>query len=553
ANLIQTSVGTQARIISENVVKHIEVDDFRKVVETIRQNPGDEANRNRVQAMPEYRNLRKSLNDLKELNGLKYLYTMIEQQPGTYMYAIDGQPLDQTEDVSLPGEVETGGYWGIAQTFQTVQPAVGELSFDEKYGANISAFVPILDKSGKMLGLVGADFDATEIYRLLEKNKRELLIITGSILLATLVVSWLFARYLVTPLRRLTATVREIRNGNLAVNVEAAGKDEVGVLASSFSDMVADLNRMVKGINESSSTVSQSSHHLELTMEAANRRTEGMAAQVESLRKGASEQAHLVAETGMTIIQMTNEVENIAKGANHVQERSRLATQLADQGQLDITVTVEQMHSVRSAQAETERVILILEQKSREISQIIHVIAGIAGQTNLLALNAAIEAARAGEAGRGFAIVAEEVRKLADQSKDASGHIEQLIADVQASVQSAVHTIQAASDKIEHSVESIQHSGSTFSSILQAVRGVDQEIGNVAAASQQLASGSERMVAGTKGVERFAAQTSTAADHFAADMAEQLAILEELSASAEELSSMADQLHVLVGNFKTDR
>ncbi|MET3288081.1 UNVERIFIED_CONTAM: methyl-accepting chemotaxis protein [Brevibacillus sp. OAP136] len=551
-NLVIDSVGMQARLISENMAKRIPVDDFVKIVEAVRVAPDDEANQAKVAAMPEYTAIRKSLNEYKEANGLKYLYTMVEREPSTYMYVVDGQPLGQTNGVSSPGEVEANTYKSMQQIFQTGQTQVGDLNIDDTYGATITAYVPLEDKSGHMIGIVGADFDATAIYQLMAKNKRDLIFITVGILAFTLLLSWLFAHYLVKPLRRLTGAVQEIRKGNLAVQIEPGSKDEIGILAQAFGAMVSDLNQMVRGINESSYTVSQSSHHLELTVEAANRRTEQMARQVEALRDGAEEQSHLVQQTGQTIVAMSREIDDISARSHNVQERSQAATQLADQGNMQITQTVEKMNAVQQAQQEAEQVIGALDDKSQEISEIVHVITGIAAQTNLLALNAAIEAARAGEAGKGFAVVADEVRKLADQSGVAASHIESLIADVQSCIGQAVETIRTATVQMGHGVESIQRSGSTFLSIMQAVHVVNEQIDSVAAAAKQLSTGSERLVDATKGVESFAVQTSQAADHFGEDMAEQLAVIQEVSASTEELSAMASQLHVLIRNFKTD-
>ncbi|MGO0062128.1 methyl-accepting chemotaxis protein [Brevibacillus fluminis] len=551
-NLVIDSVGMQARLISENMAKRIPVDDFVKIVEAVRVAPDDEANQAKVAAMPEYVAIRKSLNEYKEANGLKYLYTMVEREPSTFLYVVDGQPLGQTDDVSLPGQLEANTYEGMQKVFQTGQTQIGELNIDDTYGATITAYVPLVDKSGHMIGIVGADFDATAIYQLMAKNKRDLIFITVGILAFTLLLSWLFAHYLVKPLRRLTGAVQEVRKGNLAVQIEPGSKDEIGILAQAFGAMVSDLNQMVRGINESSYTVSQSSHHLELTVEAANRRTEQMARQVEALRDGAEEQSHLVQQTSQTIVAMSREIDDISARSQNVQERSQAATQLADQGNMQITQTVEQMKAVRHAQQEAEQVIGALDDKSQEISEIVHVITGIAAQTNLLALNAAIEAARAGEAGKGFAVVAEEVRKLADQSGVAASHIESLIADVQSCIGQAVETIRAAAVQMGHGVESIQRSGSTFLSIMQAVHVVNEQIDSVAAAAKQLSAGSERLVDATKGVEGFAVQTSQAADHFGEDMAEQLAVIQEVSASTEELSAMAAQLHALIRNFKTD-
>lgn len=544
--LVVNSVALQAKNISSNVAARINVEDFTKIVEETRKSP---ASSEAVMNLSEYRTMREQLSDMKEMNGLKYLYTMTELEKGVYAYVVDGFPINENE-ASLPGDVEKNYYKNLEAIFQTQEPQIGELTYNEEYGATVTAYVPLFDNSGKMVGIVGADFDATNIYQLMKKEKINMLLITLGILVLTIFVSYLFARVLIKPLRLLTQTVEKVREGDLTVHFTTKTKDEVGQLGLAFEQMVSDLNLMIKGINTNSYYLAQASQELASSTETATYNTDQIVSQVYTVKQGTDEQLRISENAAATIQQMSREIQQIATTALDVQNSSRSVTKLADTGRIQVENASNEIQAIQLSQKESSSLIELLGQKSTQIIEIVDVISGIAKQTNMLALNASIEAARAGEAGKGFAVVAEEVHKLALESSQAASHISELVRSIQVSTNDTISQMAQSTEQINQGVKVISQSGQAFLSIISAIEEVIVQVETVTSASQQLATGSEHMVESIKEVEMIATVSNQATSECTQIVDQEMIIMKEIEASTEELSAMAEQLHTLISKFK---
>jgi methyl-accepting chemotaxis protein len=206
--LIAQSLGQQAQTIAEHVIGKMDLEQYAKITPD-----GGETEY--------YKQLRLMLDEIKATNNLKYLYTMAERKNGDkkeYFYVVDGAPMDAKEgDFSKLGEVEEESFAGLNKVFQEKRDQLGELTTDATYGATVTAYVPIKNAKGEMLGVVGADFDAEKIYQLLAKNRTKSMIIAGSILLLSIIIIFLFARMIVKPLRRLMKQMERVQLGDLSV------------------------------------------------------------------------------------------------------------------------------------------------------------------------------------------------------------------------------------------------------------------------------------------------------------------------------------------------
>lgn len=550
--LVLSSIGTQAKITADKARALVDADTLATLAAEALKKPDDEENAKKVAALPGYTAMREKLYAYKEMNGLKYLYTMAEVKPGTYAYIVDGAAPDDDE-ASLPGSIEKNEYTQLKMAFETKKEQLGELTYDAQYGATVTAYVPVTDKSGRIIGVIGADFDATSIYTLMNSQKKDMMLTTFLILLLAIVVTYVFTRLIVRPLRRLSDTVRQIRTGNLTVHFDHTGTDEIGQLAHAFEDMVHDLNHMIGGIRSSSRQLANSSGELSQSKEFTIRASEHMVEQVDHLNRGADEQLQIIQDVNSTMQQISGEIENIAAHAGNVHKQSESAAALARQGHLDITHAVEQIRTIQTLQTSLAADITHLGQRSREIDEIIVAISEIADQTNLLALNAAIEAARAGEAGKGFAVVADEVRKLADQSGKAASRISHLIQEIQTHTSYVIERMSASTGQIDRGAAVIEHSGSAFTAILDAIHTVTKQIEEVTDVTRQLASNSRAIVGSVSEVEAIASRTSTATANFGKLTGEQQAVIEEFTASIDELTQMSHQLHGLIGKFKVEQ
>jgi len=538
AELIKKSLGDQAKTIAAQAAGKIDTAAFR-----IMRADSDA-----------YKQLRLLLNDMKETNGLKYLYTMtVREQNGLteYVYAVDGAPLDAKEDVSEFGQVEKEPYVELARAFAEKKEQVGELTNDETYGATVTAYVPILDPStGDMLGIVGADFDATAVYERLQENSRYMVWVTGVILLAAVLATWLLARILLGPLKRLTAASRLVQAGDLTVRVETLRSDEIGVLSRAFQQMVGELSAMIRSIRDNAVRLNEATvqlnDHTERTSESGRRMTQS----IREVASGASVQVQRSAETAKSVEEVSDGVQRIAESSSVAAEASLIAADQARLGNTRAERAMEQMTYIAETSESNVEDMKRLEQRTAEIGQIVVAIADISSQTNLLALNAAIEAARAGEHGRGFAVVADQVRKLASQAEESSRHISQLVDTIAEETSRVAGSIRAGSKEVLDGLEAVRQADAAFRAILSEVERVAAQVQDVSAVSEEIAAGSEQVSAA---IDEMAVISQLAAKHYrsAADYSEtQQSSIEQLKRSTGSLQEMAAELNVTIRKFK---
>jgi methyl-accepting chemotaxis protein len=215
-----------------------------------------------------------------------------------------------------------------------------------------------------------------------------------------------------------------------------------------------------------------------------------------------------------------------------------------------VSDATEAMAAVRESSHAVSAAIRELGEKSEEIGGIVETITGIAGQTNLLALNAAIEAARAGEQGRGFAVVADEVRKLAEESQHAAATIGGLVAEIQSETTKVVGIVDDGSRRTDEGSNTVDTARTAFVQIGEAVEGMHQRVDEIADAIKQIAESSARMSEEVGEVASVAEQSSASAEQVAASTQQTGASTQQIAASAQELAATAETLEKLVAEFK---
>ncbi|MEW6244462.1 MAG: methyl-accepting chemotaxis protein [Bacillota bacterium] len=394
--------------------------------------------------------------------------------------------------------------------------------------------------------------------------------------------------------------------GDLTRELVIRSSDEVGDLCKNLNLFLGTLRELIRGVGTSSQAVAASVDRLNATTQQVAQASQGIAeamgqvAQgassqldevtkasrvVEQLRSaiseiaaGAQEQSKSAQYMSCIVEQMVASVETVAQDAHRMANSSQEATKAAKDGSEVVDRTVEGMGRIRQAVLESATRLKELGRFSEQIGEITQVIADIADQTNLLALNAAIEAARAGEHGKGFAVVADEVRKLAERAGKSAKEIASLIRSIQEGTAQAVRAMEQGTIEVEAGSKQAAEAGQALSAILTVVEQVTRGIHAIAATAQQVAASSrevaksvasvaavteentaaiEEMAAGsdqvTTSIEQIAAisqQNAAAADEVSASVEEMNASMEEIAASAESLAEIAQQLQDRVGRFK---
>ncbi|CAK4870497.1 unnamed protein product [Aphanomyces euteiches] len=468
-----------------------------------------------------------------------------------YYYVVDGAPLDAADgDFSKLGEVEEEPFEGLHKVFEEQRAQLGELTKDDTYGATVSAYVPLKDASGKMIGVVGADFDAKKIYDLIAANRTKSLWIAGSILLISILIIYLFARMIVKPLRKLMLQMERVQQGDLTVQVATARKDEIGMLARAFKQMVADLRGMIQGIQTGTTQLNTAMRELsagtEHTIEASNQIT----SHIQDAASGSELQLQRAEDTARAMTEVSAGVQRIAESSGSVAESSNESTTNAKKGNESIQRAMQQMESIHESTQDMAVNINTLVEQSGRVGEIVDVISGIASQTNLLALNAAIEAARAGDEGRGFAVVADQVRKLATQSETSAMQIAELISAIIENTDKVVHAIAKEQKEVESGLLVVREADEAFRRILQEVEHVAEQVQEVSVVSEEIAAGSQEAAASVDEVARISRETNAHYQGIASSSEEQLAVMEQIAASTESLNDMARSLQRLIEKFK---
>jgi len=343
----------------------------------------------------------------------------------------------------------------------------------------------------------------------------------------------------------------EIAKGNLKIKkIDNNSKDEIGQLGRAFKTMTENLIQLVQQVSLSSTQVAASSQQLSTGAEQSAQASHQVAVAIMDVSVGADKQLNSVNETSAVVQQMSAGIQQMSENAKIAVQTTEKTALSAAGGSQAINKTIEQMINIERTVTGSADVVMNLGDRSREIGQIVDTISGIAAQTNLLALNAAIEAARAGEQGRGFAVVADEVRKLAEQSQEASKQIALLINEIQQDTQNAVIAMNEGTHQVKLGTEVAETAGQAFIEITTLVNQVASQVGEISEEIQQMALGSQRIVSSVADIYETSRDISGQTQTVSAATEEQSASVEEIATSSQVLASMADELHQSLKKFK---
>ncbi|SPF56985.1 HAMP domain protein [Candidatus Desulfosporosinus infrequens] len=377
-----------------------------------------------------------------------------------------------------------------------------------------------------------------------------LIAISGIAILLCLMIGFAVATLISNSIKKVLVSVERVAAGDLSIeDVIIKGNDEAGLLATSFNTMKNNLHKLVEQVSQSSEQVAASSEELTAIAEQNTQASTQIAASIELVALGTEKQAAAVNETSAAVEEISASTEEVAASSGEI-TRSMVETLTKTKvGQKALNRVVEQMNSISEGTDRVQHSIMALSTNSEKIGNIIGVITGIADQTNLLALNAAIEAARAGEQGRGFAVVAEEVRKLAEQSREATKQIETLINQNYSDISTSVMAMGDGVNNVKVGMEVVNVAGQSFSDIAIFVESVSTQMEQISATIQQIASGNQQIVNSVREVDVISQETADQAQTVSAGVEEQTASMEQVTSSAQSLSAMAFDLQKIINQF----
>ncbi|RNB89731.1 DUF4077 domain-containing protein [Brevibacillus fluminis] len=309
-------------------------------------------------------------------------------------------------------------------------------------------------------------------------------------------------------------------------------------------------NKQLQGtydaIKSSIQQLQVTSEQLSRNLQAITNNANHVTKTTEEVAIGSESQLRGTEESARAMNEMAIGIQRIAESTSSIAEVTTTTSQEARTGNQSIRTAIDQMESIKNSVVKTSTVVKTLGERSSEISQILDVITGIASQTNLLALNAAIEAARAGEHGRGFAVVADEVRKLAEQSNASANQIAHLISEIQGEAHNAVGSMEDVNQDVNTGLHVVQVAGFAFQRISDAITSISEQLQENSAIAEQMSASSQEVAASISEASFIAKQSSDYSRSAAASSIEQLQALNELANSSEALNGMASSLSDII-------
>ncbi len=494
---------------------------------------------------------------------------MLDQKIGKtgYMYAIDSKgilrvhPAKEGADISnyafIQEMINKAPKMADGEIGWIVYPWVNKELGDTKERDKIVAYAYF--KEWDWIIGVGSYLD--EFTAPISKGRNMLLGAGTAVVVVSLLLTFVFSRSISLPIKRLASLSEQIASGDIDVNINIKSQDEIGVLARTFGQLIDYIKYMATAaqniasnnltvVVEPRSTKDVLGHAFngmvtnlrtmvkELSdnaMQLVSAATE-IASSAEEMSRGAHQQTDQTGQVSSAVEEMTATIIETSKHAGDASSTARQAAEAAREGATIVAKTMEGMNRIAGVVQESAHTIQDLAKSSDKIGEIIGVIDDIADQTNLLALNAAIEAARAGEQGRGFAVVADEVRKLAERTSKATKEITEMIRGIQQDTEGAVTSMEQGISEVDAGRQLADKAGESLNAILNYAQRVQEMVAQMASASEQQSAASSQIAVN---VESIANVTKENASNVG-----------QAAAAAEQLSRQAEGLNTMVGRFK---
>jgi methyl-accepting chemotaxis protein len=387
----------------------------------------------------------------------------------------------------------------------------------------------------------------------LEKKERANLIIIIVSVIGTVLCAWLAlvtGNRIYKVLTNLGQKMKSMADGDLTIKpIGRIDKSCIGDMCVVFDTMLHNLYELVNAVNTSAIEVSAGAEEVSAAADQTSQGAQQVAGSISQMAIGSQEQAKNVNLSVINLTEMNSVVQRIYHNAENVVKLAQSANTNATSGGQQADKAIQKINEIKHTSDETAKTINELGVLSSDIEQIVDLIKNIAGQTNLLALNAAIEAARAGEHGRGFAVVSEEVKKLAEQAGTASDQITAMIKEIQGKTNIAVRAMQGGTKEIEDGVLIIETVGNALKEIVGASAEVTDQAAEVSKVADNLVKASDSVVSMMENVSAITEETAAGAQEISSVTQEQTASLQEINATSQTVAKIAENLQKQIAAF----
>lgn len=489
------------------------------------------------------------------LDKLSDMTSQIKMGQVGYGWIVDGTGLvlaHPQKDVVLKLNVLASskeGYSGLEELGKKMiqgQTESGLITLPDKSKAFVF-FTPI---NGSPNWTLGMSIPESDLMARANTLLRVMIIVIAVIIGIVVLVSFIVGNTISKPIKILAKGVEQFGGGDLTTQFQAKGKDEIAHMASALSSMAVSLRESMRSVKDSANTIDSFSKELGQIAQQSSDIASKLSSRAEEINKNIQNASASIQQVSSGVEEVAASAQNVSKSTQQLSERAERVTNSAKEGEKAIEKIVEIVARAKERADLTTKTVGGLTEDAKNIATIVETINSIAEQTNLLALNAAIEAARAGEAGRGFAVVADEIRKLAEQSKSATENIANILRKIQQSAKDADEQTNQTAKVVDEASEQASVVGKRLKDILSEVESMGSMVESTAASAQEQSAATQEMASAMDNATKAVTSIVQQVEHMLELVKEQTDGAHRVSEASEQLMEMSRRLIEALARFK---
>lgn len=544
---VKAAIGNRTIEIAENMMNFIDVEQYKELAENPEENDL-------------YWELREQLNELREINGVLYAYTFAVPEKGEDVtILVDGMPANDTENAAALGEPSG------STTYEDLQRVLKEGSYysdllSSDYGEYISGTIPMKNEKGEIIAFLGVDIDASYVDKVSSSVAKDIVpkvsIAFLLIVLIGLFITFHYVNKSLKPLNVLKEASKQLAEGNLkGVNetlssLKFKSNNEIANFSRTFSEALNSLSNSLLNIHAKSKNLERAVADIDLTAHQVAESNNVIASSIVEIASSSDRQEAGNNEVTQAMNEMSIGIQRLADTTSDIAEASTGMTNLVETSVEHAKQVVNQIQNVKTSILHTEGYVCEMSEKFKSIKEMVSIITSIADQTNLLALNAAIEAARAGEAGKGFAVVADEVRKLAEMSKNSADDIQEYLQNFIVISEKALVEMGNSATDVKAGNQSVIEIGDKLNQILAVVLEVNAKIQDDSAVIEQMSASSEEILASTEEMQKLVSITTSQTKEVAGSSDTQVEMVHKLEKVVYLLDTTSKEMLEEINKFK---